>query len=366
MQRQAFARGELSLQDLRAAEDDAVLAAIELQQACGIEVITDGEMRRTTWVVTIPLHESTFPAPLAGFEYLPAEPGWWALWKKPNGEKVDLEGWQGSALANQPFVTSRVEVASDLARDEYAFLAANARARTKFTVPAPSWHRIYWHEEYSRTAYATAEDLIADVADYYRTSLIPCLRALGCDYIQMDAPNYAQWYVDPENRLAWAAAGHDLEGELAADVALDNAAFEGVDGITRAMHICRGNAPGGRYLASGGYEAISAQVFGGLTNYDTLLLEYDTDRSGGFEPLGHVLESQTVVLGLVTTKDPTLESDASVVGRVHQAAKHLPLDRLSLSPQCGFASASPARTMTVAQQEAKLQLVARAARSIWG
>ena len=256
-------------------------------------------------MVTIPLHEGSFPAPLAGFEYLPADPGWWALWKEPSGEKVDLDRWLGSTIARQPFVTAPLRVVHDLAQEEYAFLARNAQARTKFTVPAPSFHRIFWHEDHSRDAYPTSDDFIAAVADYLRTELVPSLRALGCDYIQMDAPNYAQWHIDPDNRAAYEAAGHDAAHELDADVEFDNSVFDGVDDITRAIHICRGNAPDGRFLASGGYETISRQVFPRLTNYDTLLLEYDTERSGGFEPLNDVLEHHTVVLGLVTTKSPT-------------------------------------------------------------
>ena len=364
--RRAVRRGEASADDVRAAEERAVLEAIEVQQAAGIEVISDGEMRRPSWVVTIPLQEGSFRAPLAGFEYLPADPGWWALWKEPTGEKVDLDRWLGSTIARQPFVTAPLRVVRDLAQDEYGFLARNAVARTKFTVPAPSWHRIFWHEDHSRAAYPTSDDLIAAVADYLRTELVPSLRALGCDYIQMDAPNYAQWHIDLDNRAAFEAAGHDAAHELEADVEFDNSVFDGVEGITRAIHICRGNAPEGRFLASGGYEAISRQVFPRLSNYDTLLLEYDTDRAGGFEPLDDVLEHHSVVLGLVTTKAAKLEADDVVENRVRQASRYVPLDRLALSPQCGFASGATAHTMTLDEQAAKLHLIGRVARTIWG
>ena len=129
---------------------------------------------------------------------------------------------------------------------------------------------------------------------------------------------------------------------------------------------CSGNAPGGTWAATGGYEAISKEVFPRLTNLDRLLLEYDSDRAGGFEPLADVLPTHEVVLGLVTTKDGTLEDPDALVARVEEATRHVPLDRLALSPQCGFASGEIARTMTPEEQEAKLRLVGEVAGRIWG
>ena len=142
--------------------------------------------------------------------------------------------------------------------------------------------------------------------------------------------------------------------------------FDGITGITRGIHLCRGNAPGGRYLADGGYGRVAAEVFPRLTNYDTLLLEYDTPRAGDFSPLAHVRPDTTVVLGLVTTKDGRLEDPAAVEARIGQASAYVPLERLALSPQCGFASGEYATTMTHAEQEAKLRLVGQVAAKVWG
>ena len=153
--------------------------------------------------------------------------------------------------------------------------------------------------------------------------------------------------------------------ELVADAEFDSMVFEGLTGVTRAMHICRGNAPGGMWAASGGYEAISKQVFPRLENVDRLLLEYDSDRAGTFTPLADVLPHHQVVLGLVTTKDGTLESQDDIAARIEEATGYVPLDRLALSPQCGFASGEIARTMTLEQQEAKLRLIGDVARRIW-
>ena len=303
--RQGAREGTVSNAELHAAEDRAVREAIALQESAGLDVITDGELRRQSWVVTIPLREAGAPqAPLAGYEFLPAEPGWWSLWKEPDGRRAQV--W---TAATRPFITKPLEVVRDIAADEYAFLKANARARTKLTIPAPSWHRIFWHPEHSRAAYPTPEDFLRAVADYLRTEVVAKIIALGGDYVQMDAPNYAQWHVDPENRAAFEAWGHDMAAELIADAEIDNLVFDGVRGVTRAMHICRGNAPGGRWLANGGYERIASEVFPRLTNYDRLLLEYDTPRAGDFSPLRHVRRETEVVLGLLTTKRGALEAE---------------------------------------------------------
>ncbi len=359
--RQGAREGRVGPEAVRAAEDRAVLEAIALQEGAGLDVITDGELRRSSWVITIPLREEAAArAPLAGFEFLPAEPGWWSLWKEPDGRRAQV--WTNPT---RPFVTKALRVARDVVSDEYAFLKAHARARTKFTIPSPSWHRIFWHPDYSRAAYPTPEDLLRDVARYLREHVVPKIIALGGDYIQMDAPNYAQWHVDRENRAAFEAWGHDMAAELVADAEIDDTVFEGVGGVTRAIHICRGNAPGGRWLANGGYEAIAGQVFPRLTRYDRLLLEYDTPRAGDFGPLRHVRPEATVALGLLTTKQGALEDAGAVATRIREATRYVPLERLAVSPQCGFASGEAGNPLTPEQQEAKLRRVGEIARQVW-
>ena len=355
--------GSLDARELHALEDRAVLEAIALQESAGIQAITDGEFRRTGWIAFIPMVEDPlFEAPVSGFEFLNAASGWRGLWKTGAGDPADT-----SALPpEEPFVTRRLEVERDIVGDEYSFLKASAKARAKYTIPAPSWSRIFWHPEYSIDAYPTSDDFIEDIARLTREHIVDRLVELGCDYIQLDAPNYAQWHIDPGNRAVFEEHGHDMAHELVADAELDNLVFEGLTGVTRAMHMCRGNAPGGMWAATGGYEAISSEVFPRLTNLDRLLLEYDTDRAGGFAPLADVLPHHQVVLGLVTTKDGALENPDDVVARIEEATEHVPLDRLAVSPQCGFASGEIARTMTLEEQEAKLRLVGEVARRVWG
>jgi 5-methyltetrahydropteroyltriglutamate--homocysteine methyltransferase len=156
-----------------------------------------------------------------------------------------------------------------------------------------------------------------------------------------------------------------MAAELIADADIDNTVFAGVTGVTRAIHICRGNAPGGRWLANGGYDPIAGTVFPRLTNYDRLLLEYDTPRAGDFGQLRHVPARTTVVLGLLTTKQGALEETAALEARIRDAAKHVPLERLAVSPQCGFASGEAGNPLTAAEQEAKLRRVGEVARRVW-
>jgi 5-methyltetrahydropteroyltriglutamate--homocysteine methyltransferase len=359
--RRAVREGTLSADELRPVEDRAVLEAIALQEGAGLDVITDGELRRNSWVVTIPLREEGAPhAPLTGFEFLPADPGWWSLWKEPDGRPARV--WTSPT---RPFMTRPLAVVRDIVADEYAFLKAHARARTKFTIPAPSWHRIFWHPEYSRAAYPTAERFLEAVAAYLREHVVPKIVELGGDYIQMDAPNYAQWHVDTDNRAAFESWGHDMAAELAADAEIDDTVFADIRGVTRAMHVCRGNAPGGRWLAHGGYERIAEVMFPRLTNYDRLLLEYDTPRAGDFGALAHVRPTTEVVLGLFTTKRGALEDRAAVEARIREASRTVPLERLAVSPQCGFASGEAGNPLTQDEQTAKLRAVADVARHVW-
>jgi 5-methyltetrahydropteroyltriglutamate--homocysteine methyltransferase len=203
------------------------------------------------------------------------------------------------------------------------------------------------------------------MADYLREHVVKKIIAIGGDYIQMDSPNYAQWHVDPDNRKAFESWGHDMAAELVEDAEIDNTVFEGIRDVTRAIHICRGNAPGGRWLANGGYERIAGEVFPRLTNYSRLLLEFDTPRAGGFGPLAQVRQDAGVVLGLLTTKKGALEDRPIVEARIKEATQYIPLERLAVSPQCGFASGEAGNPLSPEEQEAKLRLIGEIARRVW-
>ena len=189
------------------------------------------------------------------------------------------------------------------------------------------------------------------------------LVSLGCDYIQLDAPNYGS-LCDPDTRAAMRAAGRDPDAELAFDAELDNSLFDGTSGVTTALHVCRGNGPGGAWHSAGGYGAISSALFPKLA-FSRLLLEYDSDRAGGFEPLADVRDGTVVVLGLLTTKAEKLESEEDITARITEATGFKPLDQLALSTQCGFASVPVANPVTAAVQRAKLEMVATLAHRTW-
>ena len=332
--------------------DDAARDAIRLQEEAGLDVITDGEVRRVSWAQT--------PRFLDAFA---ATSGRGALnWRGASpGAGADTPD---SGPGGYPAVVRRIATAprtGDMT-DEYAFLARYARARTKYTMPAPSYHRRYWSAEHAAGVYDSAEEYLTEVRDFQR-SVVDRLISLGCDYIQLDAPNYGS-LCDPDTRAAMRAAGRDADAELAFDAELDSSLFDGTSGVTTALHVCRGNGPGGAWHSAGGYGVISAALFPKLA-FSRLLLEYDSDRAGGFEPLADVRDGTVVVLGLLTTKSDQLESEDDVTARITEATGYKPLDELAVSTQCGFASVPVANPVTPAVQRAKLEMVARLARRMW-
>lgn len=335
--------------------DDAAIDAIKLQEEIGLDVITDGEVRRTAWAQT--------PRFLDCFA---ATRGHGALnWR--GGVVPGAPGALGAQPADglgYPAVVRRVADAprtGDMTA-EYAFLARYARARTKFTMAAPSYHRRYWSPEHSAAVYGSCEEYLLEIRDYLR-EVVGKLVSLGCDYVQLDAPNYGS-LCDPDTRAAMTAEGRDPDAELAFDAELDNSLFEGLSGMTSALHICRGNGPGGAWHSAGGYGAISRVLFPRLA-FSRLLLEYDSGRAGSFEPLADVRPGTVVVLGLLTTKADDLDDEEDVADRIREAKRFRPLAELALSTQCGFASVPPANPVTPDGQRAKLEMVVRLARRTW-
>lgn len=349
--------GKVSKEDLRSKEDQAILEAIQLQKDAGLDVITDGEFRRQGWN---PSTSNLPDAPFIGYSAVQDyRITYMKFWRDKTGTIVNR------TLGPASVVTQKLAPRWDIATSEYGFLSQNAGYRTKYTFTAPSYHRHFWHPEHSKSAYATIDEYLQAVRDLIRKEVVDKVVAMGCDYVQLDAPNYGQAYTDPDVRAAFEAEGHDLEAEVRADADLDNSLFDGLTGITKALHICRGNGGGGYWSASGGYEHFAEAAFPRLTLIDTLLLEYDTDRAGGFEPLQHARPEHTVVLGLLTTKEGTLEDDAAVEARIREASRYVPLDHLALSTQCGFSSSGAGNPLSYDEQRAKLDLIHRVSRKVW-
>jgi 5-methyltetrahydropteroyltriglutamate--homocysteine methyltransferase len=361
--RKALREGAGSREALTSAEDRGVFEAIAAQEAAGLDVITDGEARRVAWATSVAmLQDLTYLAPMGGTSFVDGSgAGWGGFWRDDSGNALATP--QGGRRA---VITDKLRVDRDIVQDEYGFLSQHTSFRTKYCFPAPSFHRSYWDPQHSRDAYPTVEGFLQAVRDWIRREVIDRAVALGCDYIQLDAPNYGQTYTDPDVRAVFESEGHDLEAELAFDSELDSSVFDGLSSdITRAIHVCRGNRSGGYWSASGGYETFAPQMFPRLTNIDTLLLEYDSPRAGDFGPLAHVRPDTTVVLGLLTTKHGALETASDLEARITEASRFVPKERLALSTQCGFASGEGGNPLTAEEQQAKLRLVSDLAHRAW-
>jgi 5-methyltetrahydropteroyltriglutamate--homocysteine methyltransferase len=254
---------------------------------------------------------------------------------------------------------------------ESAFLKQHAPGPFKMTMPAASYvlSRGY-NPAITDKVYGNRAAALHDVASIIQSE-VQALVAEGVPYIQLDNPHYPD-YVSDERNAEWRALGVDPEKALDEDIAGDNLTIAGFDraNVVLAMHLCRGNGGRGQdqpagWHTTGGYDAIAERVFGGL-EVDRFLLEYDSDRAGGFEPLRFVPRGKTVVLGLVTTKSGELESEDTLLRRIDEASKYMALEDLALSPQCGFASTMAGNPLSVDDERRKLELVVETARKVWG
>jgi 5-methyltetrahydropteroyltriglutamate--homocysteine methyltransferase len=245
--------------------------------------------------------------------------------------------------------------------EEWTFLRSAARRPGKVTMLSAQQAAAYYDPEKSKGAYATRDDYLADIVDISRREVDELVR-LGCTYIQIDGPQYGA-LLDATIREGYRQRGSDPEELIDRCIELDNAIIEGHPGVTFGLHVCRGNNQS-KFYAEGDYEPIS-RIFK-KTLFNRFLLEYDDDRSGGFAPLAHLPEDRVAVLGLVTTKKPELETQADLKRRIEEASRYVPLERLALSPQCGFASTIEGNRISHEQQDRKLELVGRVARSVWG
>lgn len=340
---QAVADGTADRAALRAAQDEAVRAAITVQEAAGLDVICDGEMRRTSWAFA--------PNVLNGIEPRTGPRAY------PANVRLAKPDTPFPTVVARPTPNGTFDVGAD-----FTFLRENSRTRGKYTIAAPSYHRRYWSDTHSTAAYGSCTEFLLDIRDWVR-DVARHLMAAGCDYLQLDAPNYGS-LCDPQTRAFHEDAGHNVSEDIAFDAWLDSSVFEGLDGVTSALHVCRGNFPGGEWHSSGGYAAIAEELFSAAT-VDTLLLEYDSERAGDFTPLRHVRPGTVCVLGLLTTKSNEMEDAADIVSRIEEATAHKPLDELALSTQCGFASVARDNPTTVESQRAKLELVSTVARQVW-
>ncbi|HXM58346.1 MAG TPA: hypothetical protein VOB72_23295 [Candidatus Dormibacteraeota bacterium] len=346
-----FFAGELDQAELAEIQDRAISGALERQRATGIDVVSDGEFRRAAYMTGV----------VDAVEGFAMGRGPRLTWHADPGQEVPPE-MRSFALA---VVDGPLRQRRRIAAHEAAFLREHARAPFKVTLPSPahfisgSYRRGVTDRFYPRRSDLT-DELAAIIAGEAAS-----LAAEGVSYLQVDSPTYSVWF-DPDELEEYRGWGVEPEGLLQEMIGADNAVLDAAraGGALTAVHVCRGNGSGA-WLATGGYEPVAEQLFAEL-RCDRLLLEYDTERAGGLEPLRLVPARKVAVLGLVTTKRPELESRDELLRRIEQASRYLPVERLALSPQCGFASNFRGNPLSEDDQWRKLELVASVAREVWG
>jgi 5-methyltetrahydropteroyltriglutamate--homocysteine methyltransferase len=354
---EASRRGELPKDALDRLRDEVIEELLRTQERLGLPVVTDGELRRKNF-------QDSFYAAVEGFE-------------SPGSDRAS-----GENLSAKPFtrtepvgpwrqrVLKRLRLVRNVVLDEYAFSSRIAQAPVKVTLLSPDRILDRFDPEHSRDAYRDAEEFLADVVSIQR-QIIRDLVGAGCRYIQIDAPGYTS-YVDAASVEQMRARGEDPDQTIERSIKADNAVIEGFEGVVFGLHICRGGArtidPATGKVApqwhrEGHYDAIAERLFGGL-NHHRLLLEYDSDRAGSFEPLRYVSKGKIAVLGLVTTKSPDIESKDVLRRRIDEASRYVPVDQLALSPQCGFGGMRAA-AVTEDVQWRKFEVILDTARTIW-
>ena len=357
--RELVDEGQMDSGELREAEDRAVREAVALQEAAGLAVVTDGEMRRLNF-------QDSFGASVSGFDAAKADMKFYEArvhgaaplqrWEFPVDEK------KATAVSQRRPVMAKLALAHNLPLDEYQFVKTVAKKPAKVTLIGPDRIAQRFDHQRSKAIYPTMDDFMADLVKIER-AMIQSLVDAGCRYIQIDAPGYTA-YVDKPSLDAMRARGEDPMENFARSIKADNAVIDGFDGVTFGIHICRGNQRS-MWHREGTYDPIAEKLLNGL-NHDRFLLEYDSPRAGTFEALRFVPKGKTVVLGLVTTKVPELEKIDDLKRRIDNASRHIPIEQLAVSPQCGFASDVIGNLVTPDDQKRKLELVVETARQVWG
>ena len=345
-----FEQGEIQPAEFKRIEDAAVDAAVSLQEQAGLDVVTDGEMRRLSF-------QSGLPDAVEGFGEVPLDAYLWGEWH--GDEHV---GDRATERPPRLGVREPLRRRRHIAAEELTYLRGRTSRIAKITLTSPSLYANLWSPELSLDAYPTLDSFLEDVVEIMRDEVRELAR-LGATYLQLDAPHYPL-LIDPATRAFYESQGWSLERWLDRGIELDNAVIAAAPGVTFGFHLCRGNQ-GSRWLVSGGYDPIAARLFRGV-NAQRLLLEYDDERSGSFEPLQEVPDDRMVVLGLVTTKSGRRETVEELERRTREAAAFIDLERLAISPQCGFATSVVGNALTQDDERAKLETIARASAVIWG
>ncbi len=341
--RETFFSGKLDAAGLKAVEDAEIKKMIAKQEGVGLDSITDGEFRRSWW-------HMDFLEELDGVEVIEVDQG------------IQFAGTQTKAKA--PRVVGKLGSKHHPHIEHFKFLAANTKKTPKQSIPSPSMlHYRGGRKMINMGVYPTMEEFYHDLGQAYKQAIGGFYEA-GCRYIQIDDCSFA-YLCDPKQREMLSSRGDDPAKQGDIYTGMLNAALAGKPAdLVATMHVCRGNFRS-TFISSGGYEPIADLMFNRV-NIDGYFLEWDNDRSGGFEPLRFLPKGKTVILGLVTSKSGALESRDTLLRRIEEASKYAPLDQLCLSPQCGFASTEEGNTLAEDEQWAKLKLVVDVAKEVWG
>lgn len=337
-------KGKISNGELTLVEDRAVKEAVAIQEKIGVDVVTDGEMRR-------PVFCHNFVKACDGFAW--NVPGNTVIWFDMKGNKIVDPVTVG--------LVARLKKNHDISVDEFSFLRGITNRPKKITLPSPTMMTYYFVPGISDKVYPRPIKFLHEVTLILKESVAELARA-GVDHIQIDAPDFGM-LLDPVQQAWFARKGFNPDTLIEEGVEMINEVLKDFSG-TKALHICRGNDKN-RFMARGGYEKISRIVFK-KARVDRLLLEFDSERAGDFSPLGHVPKDKIAVLGLITTKSPVLEAPQAIIQRIKEASQFVPIERLALSTQCGFASVAKGNNLSFQDQEKKLRLVVNVARRVWG
>ena len=361
-----YDRGQASRQELAKAQDDAIRDVIQKQEAHGFPVVTDGEFRRHSF-------QESFSECVSGFD-VPQNVS--LYYEKRDLNETPLERAEqnfeeaGPAIITRRGAVERLKLVRNLPLEEFYFAHSVAKVPAKVTVLGPDRiaQRFKW--EASRNVYDGLGDFVDHVVQIERRIIADLVKA-GCKYIQIDAPGYTA-YVDKVSLERMRSRGENPERNFQRSIDADNALIKDFPGLTFGIHVCRGNArtidpKTGKLVPQwhreGSYDAIAEQLFTSL-KHQRLLLEYDSDRAGSFEPLRFVPKDKIAVVGLVSTKNSDMETIDDLKRRIDQASHYLPLDQLALSPQCGFGGID-SKVLSEEEMWKKLDTIIDTAKQIW-
>jgi methionine synthase II (cobalamin-independent) len=345
--RERRSAGELTDAEFKRIEDRTVDDALRLQEEAGLDVVTDGEMRRLSF-------QSQLTEAVDGFGEWDLDAFLWGEWKSDELDELSIER---PPLA----VTGKLHRKRFLSAEEFTYARGRTDRVLKVTLPSPSLFANFWSAKPGNGAYSRLENFLGDVAEILREEVEELVR-LGATYIQLDAPQYPL-LVDPHYRDFYESRGWPADRWLELGLELDNLVIGNHPDTTFGFHLCRGNQAS-RWLVAGGYDWLAGRIFPRV-QAERLLLEYDDERSGDFAPLAAVPEDKIVVLGLVTTKSGRRETVDELSARIEEASRFVPLERLALSPQCGFATSIVGNALSVEDERAKLRTIADTAASVW-